>query len=984
MKTNRLLNLSLTVLLVVLLSVFIPLVGCSVENTNEADEVEKGQSPSISIYTITYDLDGGTVDVENKKEYTEETEDFTLTNPTKTGYTFSGWSGTGITGTSTEVIIVKGSTGNKTYHANWTANTYTVTLNTNGATSCADLTSYTYGVGATLPTPEKTNYEFGGWYENATFSGTPKAAISATATGNKTYYAKWTEITPMEKSLKILAIGNSFSIDAMEYVYSIAKFAGYDEIVLGNLYIGGCSLQTHADNIKNDAKKYRYFKSNPTMWIMTETGTSESSFVAISDVIGTEQWDYVSLQQNSDNSGRAESYDESLSYIINYVKTNVPKAKIIWHMTWAYPHNSAHTAYKNYYNQDQTTMYNGIIKAVTTKIVPNADIYCVLPVGTAVQNARTSFIGDNFSRDELHLSVDNGRLIAAMTWVAKLTGYDLTTLDYAKVSSVIKDERTFNVLVESVVNAISNPYEVTQSSDPFDSEVKSDAIKSLLAENGYNAEDYYRTNPRYTFNAYWNSSATASEYNGNIKSTMFSRYIVPDSATFKKFICTGKFKRSEIPVGSIIILLDGAAQYRPDGWVNTDDVTTVRPDNVTSSFVVVDDLWWGSFTVRGFNISLQNMSDLSEEQMQRLAESFAILVPKNPIKQNLTVTTNKRLISDGQTNVRWSFGDDYYTDGTLTSVKVASTGVTYNFVYNNKKLSTKEDYKHFCIILGPSNPNGQGAPITWNGGFVSSGQVKFKFMVNPDTANTCRLFVIPLSAEDEASAYSGYDWQFVGSCSEGGEISFSISIQNNGDNYSLFVSGSGNSNDFSDYLQNVSGNSFMNSSRQMNIAVQCSDEVYGNLDFVSYSGRSVSNILSDSGYSLNNYTRLGVTLVENAFYNPVNSTAITSPTSDNTSVYYKFATTNKILSKSELPDGTLIVIADGYKYRPDGWINTSITIEFSKRANEVSASVMVVDSAWWGEFNYRTFNISRADGLAMTAQEMASVNDLFHILVPKA
>jgi hypothetical protein len=63
------------------------------------------------------------------------------------------------------------------------------------------------------------------------------------------------------KSLKILAIGNSFSIDAMQYLYQIAEDAGVEEIVLGNLYIGGCSLSTHLDNSLHGNPHYDYYKN---------------------------------------------------------------------------------------------------------------------------------------------------------------------------------------------------------------------------------------------------------------------------------------------------------------------------------------------------------------------------------------------------------------------------------------------------------------------------------------------------------------------------------------------------------------------------------------------------------------------------------------------------------------------------------------------------------------------------------------------------
>ncbi|MBQ9298213.1 MAG: InlB B-repeat-containing protein [Clostridia bacterium] len=83
-------------------------------------------------YSIGYTLNGGTIATANPTSYTVETDNITLNNPTKTGYTFTGWSGTGLTGdTNTAVTIPKGSTGNRTYTANWTINTYTVSYNLN-------------------------------------------------------------------------------------------------------------------------------------------------------------------------------------------------------------------------------------------------------------------------------------------------------------------------------------------------------------------------------------------------------------------------------------------------------------------------------------------------------------------------------------------------------------------------------------------------------------------------------------------------------------------------------------------------------------------------------------------------------------------------------------------------------------------------------------------------------------------------------------
>ena len=147
-----------------------------------------------SSYTISYNLDGGNVSG-NPTDYTIESSTITLNNPTKEGYTFTGWSGTGLTGEqNTTVTIPKGSTGNRTYTAHWELKGYTVTLHTNGGTGGTDLTAYTYGTVTTLPADwQKTGYVFDGWYVNEDFTGTVVTNILADDTGNKEYWAKWTD-----------------------------------------------------------------------------------------------------------------------------------------------------------------------------------------------------------------------------------------------------------------------------------------------------------------------------------------------------------------------------------------------------------------------------------------------------------------------------------------------------------------------------------------------------------------------------------------------------------------------------------------------------------------------------------------------------------------------------------------------------------------------------------------------------------------------
>ena len=120
--------------------------------------------------------------------------------PTKEGHSLDGWYYDN-NGTETkwnfDTDTVKCT---MTLKAKWELSTYSVTLQTDGGTiaSGKEVTGYTYGTGAVLPTANditREGYRFDGWYADSSFSSSPITEISATETGNKTFYAKWTKNT---------------------------------------------------------------------------------------------------------------------------------------------------------------------------------------------------------------------------------------------------------------------------------------------------------------------------------------------------------------------------------------------------------------------------------------------------------------------------------------------------------------------------------------------------------------------------------------------------------------------------------------------------------------------------------------------------------------------------------------------------------------------------------------------------------------------
>lgn len=146
-------------------------------------------------YNIIYNLNGGTLNGKtNPDTYNIETPTFTLNNPTKTGYTFEGWTGTDITGTSKIVTINQGSIGNRTYTATWTPVNYTISYDLNGgAVAVSNPTSYNIETPTfALNNPIRLGYVFAGWTGSNGTTPQKNVSIYKGSIGNKSYKANWT------------------------------------------------------------------------------------------------------------------------------------------------------------------------------------------------------------------------------------------------------------------------------------------------------------------------------------------------------------------------------------------------------------------------------------------------------------------------------------------------------------------------------------------------------------------------------------------------------------------------------------------------------------------------------------------------------------------------------------------------------------------------------------------------------------------------
>ena len=448
----------------------------------------------------------------------------------------------------------------------------------------------------------------------ATSGTTTEATTQTTATTAKPAEPK--------KSIKILAIGNSFSVDAMEHLWYLLYEQGYTEIILGNLYIGGCSLDTHWDNIQNDTGAYQYYISRFSTWSSTKN-------YKLSTALKSQEWDYITIQQVSQNSGMPDTF-ANLQNILDYVNANKKKAdaKVYWHMTWAYQQDSSHNGFANYgFKQDK--MYEAITNAVKEGILKNDSIDGFIPSGTTIQNLRTSYLGDTLTRDGYHLSNGLGRYAAAMTWAKILGGGSIDDIDWVPKSFADDITPHLAAIKEAVNNAAANPLEVTKSkfttnpnpkpeepklptvvTDTSKTEALTDADKAVLTAQGLDPTKYAVLKMTPVVCAFYNSTSSATLNKTASNSPQF-------------WATNEKFSTSLIPVGSVITIANGY-QYRPEGFqTETGKNTGTRPANVSTAVVKVDANWWKGFNFRAFNVSRLDGANVSEADTGALR----ILVP---------------------------------------------------------------------------------------------------------------------------------------------------------------------------------------------------------------------------------------------------------------------------------------------------------------------------------------------------------------------
>lgn len=221
---------------------------------------------------------------------------------------------------------------------------------------------------------------------------------------------------------KILSIGNSFSQDAQRYLCRLAASDGR-EFMTVNLMIDGCSLKTHWQNAENDLANYSY----------DINGELNGRKISIREALQQEKWDYITLQQASNESGLEDTYYPFILKLSDYLKQYAPDVKQVIHQTWAYETDSTHGGFVNYGNS-QTAMYDALSKAYER--VSKELRLQMIPSGKIIQALRStpefdhSNGGISLCRDGFHMSLDYGRYAVALTWYRFFMGSDLTSVSF--------------------------------------------------------------------------------------------------------------------------------------------------------------------------------------------------------------------------------------------------------------------------------------------------------------------------------------------------------------------------------------------------------------------------------------------------------------------------------------------------------------------------------------------------------------------------
>lgn len=244
--------------------------------------------------------------------------------------------------------------------------------------------------------------------------------------------------------MNILSIGNSFSQDAQRYLHRIAR-ADKVELNTFNLYIGGCPLSLHFQNMLSEERRYT----------LEMNGSSTGFYVSLKEALLNREWDVVTVQQVSAQSPYYDTYQPYLDKLAEYIRLFVPKAKIVVHQTWAYEQGSRRLHEELKYS-DYKQMLCDIVKSYQQA----AQDICadfVIPSGEVFGALLESGI-EKVHRDTFHASIGLGRYALGLTWYRFLTGNDIAQNTFCDFDEEVTAEQI--AVAKKCVLEVSDKYKL--------------------------------------------------------------------------------------------------------------------------------------------------------------------------------------------------------------------------------------------------------------------------------------------------------------------------------------------------------------------------------------------------------------------------------------------------------------------------------------------------------------------------------------------
>ena len=190
------------------------------------------------------------------------------------------------------------------------------------------------------------------------------------------------------KELKVLMVGNSFSICVGTYLPAIVKSVPGNRLELTSAYIGGCTFDKHSDNLKKAEKDPKFEPYGIIVWTSDSFKPLRRGKGNVNALLKNNQYDIITIQQGSPKSWDYATYQPFADELIGYIRKYQPKAEIVIQQTWAYRTDSPRLQPnpKAIWKFDQTGMYERIRDSYAK--LAEKYRFRVIPTGDAVQKYR--------------------------------------------------------------------------------------------------------------------------------------------------------------------------------------------------------------------------------------------------------------------------------------------------------------------------------------------------------------------------------------------------------------------------------------------------------------------------------------------------------------------------------------------------------------------------------------------------------------------